>query len=124
MLLVFPTIHKLEVLAKYATAEEALAAAREANVEPILPAGGRERRRAAHLAAGRLGLLALTAAGRRSSVKRNPSSASHEKLSGCTSPSLASTTTSRPSNDFAIPSSTNTRTPSSVATSSSFGPAR
>ena len=37
MLLVFPTIHKLQVLARYATAEEALAAAREANVEPILP---------------------------------------------------------------------------------------
>ncbi len=37
MLLVFPTIHKLQVLSKYGTAEEALAAAREANVEPILP---------------------------------------------------------------------------------------
>ena len=37
MLLVFPTIHKLQVLSKYETAEEALAAAREANVEPILP---------------------------------------------------------------------------------------
>jgi 8-oxo-dGTP pyrophosphatase MutT (NUDIX family) len=37
MLLVFPTIHKLEVLARYANAEEALAAARDAQVEPILP---------------------------------------------------------------------------------------
>ena len=37
MLLVFPTIHKLQALSKYGTAEEALAAAREANVEPILP---------------------------------------------------------------------------------------
>ena len=37
MLLVFPTIHKLEVLARYANAEEALATAREAQVEPILP---------------------------------------------------------------------------------------
>jgi 8-oxo-dGTP pyrophosphatase MutT (NUDIX family) len=37
MLLVFPTIHKLQVLARYATAEEALDAARAANVEPILP---------------------------------------------------------------------------------------
>jgi 8-oxo-dGTP pyrophosphatase MutT (NUDIX family) len=37
MLLVFPTIHKLQVLAQYATAEEALAAARDAQVEPILP---------------------------------------------------------------------------------------
>jgi hypothetical protein len=37
MLLVFPTIHKLQVLSKYGNAEEALAAAREANVEPILP---------------------------------------------------------------------------------------
>ena len=37
LLLVFPTIHKLQVLAKYESAEEALAAAREANVEPILP---------------------------------------------------------------------------------------
>ena len=37
MLLVFPTIHKLQVLAQYGSAEEALSAAREANVEPILP---------------------------------------------------------------------------------------
>jgi 8-oxo-dGTP pyrophosphatase MutT (NUDIX family) len=37
MLLVFPTIHKLQVLSRYATAEEALAAARDAQVEPILP---------------------------------------------------------------------------------------
>jgi 8-oxo-dGTP pyrophosphatase MutT (NUDIX family) len=37
MLLVFPTIHKLQVLSRYATADEALAAARDANVEPILP---------------------------------------------------------------------------------------
>lgn len=37
MLLVFPTIHKLQVLAQYETAEEALTAAREARVEPILP---------------------------------------------------------------------------------------
>ena len=37
MLLVFPTIHKLQVLARYPTAEEALAAARDAQVEPILP---------------------------------------------------------------------------------------
>jgi 8-oxo-dGTP pyrophosphatase MutT (NUDIX family) len=37
MLLVFPTIHKLQVLSRYETAEEALAAARAANVEPILP---------------------------------------------------------------------------------------
>ncbi len=37
MLLVFPTIHKLQVLAQYETAEEALTAAREAQVEPILP---------------------------------------------------------------------------------------
>ena len=47
MLLVFPTIHKLQVLSKYETAEEALTAAREANVEPILPridASGEEPR--------------------------------------------------------------------------------
>ena len=47
MLLVFPTIHKLQVLAKYETAEEALTAAREAQVEPILPrvdASGEEPR--------------------------------------------------------------------------------
>jgi 8-oxo-dGTP pyrophosphatase MutT (NUDIX family) len=47
MLLVFPTIHKLQVLTKYETAEEALAAAREAQVEPILPrvdASGEEPR--------------------------------------------------------------------------------
>jgi 8-oxo-dGTP pyrophosphatase MutT (NUDIX family) len=37
MLLVFPTIHKLQVLAQYGSAEEALAAARDANVQPILP---------------------------------------------------------------------------------------
>ena len=37
MLLVFPTIHKLQVLANYPNAEEALAAARNAQVEPILP---------------------------------------------------------------------------------------
>jgi len=37
MLLVFPTIHKLQVLSRYATAAEALAAARDAQVEPILP---------------------------------------------------------------------------------------
>jgi 8-oxo-dGTP pyrophosphatase MutT (NUDIX family) len=37
MLLVFPTIHKLQVLSRYETAEEALTAARTANVEPILP---------------------------------------------------------------------------------------
>jgi 8-oxo-dGTP pyrophosphatase MutT (NUDIX family) len=37
LLLVFPTIHKLQALSKYASAEEALTAAREANVEPILP---------------------------------------------------------------------------------------
>jgi 8-oxo-dGTP pyrophosphatase MutT (NUDIX family) len=37
LLLVFPTIHKLQVLSRYESAEEALAAAREANVEPILP---------------------------------------------------------------------------------------
>ena len=37
MLLVFPTIHKLQVLAQYGSAEEALTAARQANVEPILP---------------------------------------------------------------------------------------
>jgi 8-oxo-dGTP pyrophosphatase MutT (NUDIX family) len=37
MLLVFPTIHKLQVLAQYETAAEALEAARAANVEPILP---------------------------------------------------------------------------------------
>jgi 8-oxo-dGTP pyrophosphatase MutT (NUDIX family) len=37
ILLVFPTIHKLQVLSKYGTAEDALKAAREANVEPILP---------------------------------------------------------------------------------------
>ena len=37
LLLVFPTIHKLQVLSQYGTAEEALAAARAANVEPILP---------------------------------------------------------------------------------------
>jgi 8-oxo-dGTP pyrophosphatase MutT (NUDIX family) len=37
MLLVFPTIHKLQVLSRYETAEEALSAARAANVEPILP---------------------------------------------------------------------------------------
>ena len=47
MLLVFPTIHKLQVLAKYANAEEALVAARDAEVEPILPrvdASGEEPR--------------------------------------------------------------------------------
>ena len=37
MMLVFPTIHKLRVLAGYATAEEALATARDAHIEPILP---------------------------------------------------------------------------------------
>ena len=37
MLLVFPTIHKLEVLSGFATAEEALVATRAANVEAILP---------------------------------------------------------------------------------------
>ena len=37
MLLVFPTIHKLEVLSGFATAEEALEATRAANVEAILP---------------------------------------------------------------------------------------
>jgi 8-oxo-dGTP pyrophosphatase MutT (NUDIX family) len=37
MLLVFPTIHKLQVLTRYANAEEALATAREAQIEPILP---------------------------------------------------------------------------------------
>jgi ADP-ribose pyrophosphatase YjhB (NUDIX family) len=37
MLLVFPTIHKLNVLSDYANAQEALDAARAANVEPILP---------------------------------------------------------------------------------------
>lgn len=37
LLLVFPTIHKLHALAKFATAEEALTATRAANVEPILP---------------------------------------------------------------------------------------
>jgi 8-oxo-dGTP pyrophosphatase MutT (NUDIX family) len=35
--LVFPTIYKLQVLSRYASAEEALTAAREANIEPILP---------------------------------------------------------------------------------------
>ena len=47
LLLVFPTIHKLQVLARYGSAEEALAAARDANVEPILPrvdASGEEPR--------------------------------------------------------------------------------
>ena len=37
MLLVFPTIHKLQVLSRFATAEDALEATRAANVEPILP---------------------------------------------------------------------------------------
>lgn len=37
LLLVFPTIHKLQALSRYASAEEALTAAREANIEPILP---------------------------------------------------------------------------------------
>ncbi len=37
LLLVFPTIHKLQVLSHYGTAEEALTAARAANVEPVLP---------------------------------------------------------------------------------------
>ena len=37
LLLVFPTIHKLQALSRFDTAEEALAAARAANVEPILP---------------------------------------------------------------------------------------
>jgi 8-oxo-dGTP pyrophosphatase MutT (NUDIX family) len=37
MLLVFPTIHKLQVLAGYGSADQALEAAREANIQPILP---------------------------------------------------------------------------------------
>lgn len=37
LLLVFPTIHKLQVLSQYETAADALEAARAANVEPILP---------------------------------------------------------------------------------------
>jgi 8-oxo-dGTP pyrophosphatase MutT (NUDIX family) len=37
LLLVFPTIHKLQVLSRYGSAEEALTAAGEANIEPILP---------------------------------------------------------------------------------------
>jgi 8-oxo-dGTP pyrophosphatase MutT (NUDIX family) len=37
MLLVFPTIHKLQVLAGYDSAAAALEAARDANVEPVLP---------------------------------------------------------------------------------------
>jgi 8-oxo-dGTP pyrophosphatase MutT (NUDIX family) len=47
LLLVFPTIHKLQVLSRYGSAEEALTAAREANIEPILPrvdASGEEPR--------------------------------------------------------------------------------
>ena len=57
LLLVFPTIHKLQVLSKYETAEEALAAARRGERRADPAASRRQRRRAPHPAAGRLGLL-------------------------------------------------------------------
>ena len=57
LLLVFPTIHKLQVLSKYETADEALDGRPRGQRRADPPAGGRQRRRAPHPAARRLGLL-------------------------------------------------------------------
>ena len=58
MLLVFPTIKQLETLARVRLARGgARQRSRPSTVEPILPAGRRERARAARAAAGRPGLL-------------------------------------------------------------------
>ena len=57
LLLVFPTIHKLQVLAQYANSEEALDAARAAQVEPILPRVDDSGDGAADPSARGLGLL-------------------------------------------------------------------